>query len=119
MDVGNMQLRGHAEITRFYEDFNRQVAAQGPGAARTTRHLATNLRIDLGTADEARIEAILVNFSAMGAMPIPAGTVPTVLSDVQLGCRLCSDGAWRICEFTGGAVFIGDDPLQNKALIKD
>lgn len=118
MDVGSMKLHGHAEIARFYRDFNRQVEGLGKAATRTTRHLAVNMRVTLDGPDDALIDAIVLNFSALGRPPLATGTIPTVVSDVHLGCHRHADGQWRISEFTGGPVFVGDDPLQNKALIE-
>lgn len=116
IDLGQMQLRGHDEIRRFYADFAAKV--QASGVARTTRHVATNLRITVEDARRARAEFIVLNFSAQGTPPLATGTVPTILSDAQFECRREADGQWRISRFGGGPVFVGDDPLQNTVLLQ-
>lgn len=115
MDLGAMQLSGHDEIARFYEGFAAKVAASG-ATARTTRHVATNLRIKLDGNEEAEVDFIVLNFSAPGVAPLKGGTGPTILSDVRMRCRRDEDRRWLIAQMGGGPVFIGDDPLQNAAL---
>ena len=65
----------------------------------------------------ATVEFIMQNFSAAGSPPLFGATTPTIVSDCRLLCRREDDGAWRIAEFTGAPIFVGDDPLQNKALV--
>lgn len=114
-DLGQMQLRGHEEIQRFYEDFAAKV--QASAAVRTTRHVATNMRITVEDASRAQIDFVVLNFSGSGTPPLATGTVPTIVSDAHFECLREADGRWRIARFTGGPVFVGDDPLQNQALM--
>lgn len=118
LDVGKMSLRGHDEMKAFYKNLVEQAKAADPSGARTTRHVFTNLRIDFDDADHATVDFIVMNFSSAGAPPVFDATTPTVVSDARCKCRRESDGAWRIVEFTGAPIFVGNDPLQNKALVE-
>jgi len=115
LEVGKMAFQGHEAMKAFYRDLADQ--AKAIGGTRTTRHIYANLRIAFDGADGATVEFIMQNFSAAGSPPLFGATTPTIVSDCRLICRREDDGAWRIAEFTGAPIFVGDDPLQNKALV--
>lgn len=117
VDVGAMTLRGIGEVRAFYEELARIVGSQGANAVRTTRHAWNNLRIAFADDSTATVSFLMTNYSASGSPPVPGATVPTVISDGRFRCRRGADGRWRILEFTGAPIFIGDDPLQNKLLM--
>lgn len=118
LEVGKMSFQGHDAMKVFYEDLVERAKAADPSGARTTRHVFTNLRIAFEDADRAVVDFIVLNFSSAGKPPIFGATTPTVVSDARCKCRREGDGAWRIAEFTGAPIFVGNDPLQNKALVK-
>lgn len=115
LEVGKMAFQGHDAMKAFYRDLVAQATAGG--AARTTRHLFGNLRIAFDGADRATLDFIMQNFSSAGAPPVFGATTPTIVSDCRFQCRREDDGGWRIAEFTGAPIFVGDDPLQNKTLV--
>lgn len=116
LEVGTMAFTGHGEMKGFYRGFLEQVRESEPMGKRTTRHVFTNLRIDYVDADVAVVDFIVMNFSSGGVPPILGATSPTVISDARCKCRRSADGSWLIAEFTGAPIFLGDDPLQQKAL---
>ena len=118
LDVGKMKIKGHDAMKAFYKDLVEQAKAADPSGVRTTRHVFTNLRIAFEDTDQATVDFIVLNFSSAGAPPVFDATTPTVVSDARCKCRRESDGAWRIVEFTGAPIFVGNDPLQNKALVE-
>jgi hypothetical protein len=118
LDVGKMTINGHDAMKAFYRDIVEQAKAADPSGVRTTRHVFTNLRVDFEDTDRATVDFIVMNFSSAGAPPVFDATTPTVVSDARCKCRRESDGAWRIAEFTGAPIFVGNDPLQNKALVE-
>lgn len=117
VQIGAIALHGIEEVIEFYEDLAHIVQAQEPGAVRTTRHAFTNFRCAIGDNGTATLDFLIANYSANGRPPVSCGTAPTVISDCRLRCRRDADARWRILEFTGSPVFMGDDPVQNKLLI--
>lgn len=116
MEVGKLTFQGHEAMKTFYQGLVDHATLGG--ATRTTRHLASNLRIAFDGEDAATIDLVMQNFSSAGAPPVFGATTPTIVSDCRLRCRREADGLWRIAEFTGAPIFIGDDPLQNSALVR-
>lgn len=116
LEVGTMAFTGHEEMKAFYQDFLEQVRESETTGERTTRHVFSNLRIDFTTTDHAVADFIVMNFSSGGTPPIQGATSATIISDVRCKCQRTSDGDWLIAEFTGAPIFLGDDPLQQKAL---
>lgn len=117
LEVGSMAFTGHTAMRKFYEDLAEQVRQTCPDGARTTRHVFTNLRIAFESDDAATVDFTILNFSAAGKPPLFNATVPTVVSDVTCRCQRGGDGRWRIAHFGGAPIFLGDDPVQNKALV--
>ena len=116
LKVGTMAFSGHDEMKSFYQGFLEQVAESEPTGKRTTRHIFTNVRIDFEGAENAVVNFIVMNFSSGGVPPIQGATSPTIVSDVQCRCKKNNESVWLIAEFTGDPIFLGDDPLQQKAL---
>lgn len=115
LEVGKMSLKGHEAMKVFYQDLVDQ--AKTSGTERTTRHLWSNLRISFEDENRVFVDFIMQNFSAIGAPPVFGATSPTIVADCRIDCRRQSSGEWRIAAFTGAPIFVGDDPVQNKALI--
>jgi uncharacterized protein (TIGR02246 family) len=82
-------LRGHDAIREFFIGRTRD----GP---RTSRHVASGLRIDF--QDEARATGIsvCVTFSAAGPAPIDS-TLPAIVADFE-DVYVLMDGSWRFAE---------------------
>lgn len=116
LEVGKLAFQGHDAMKAFYRDIVAQTT--GEGSARTTRHVFNNLRIDFESDGTATVDFIMQNFSAAGTPPVFGATTPTIVSDCRLHCRREVDGRWRIAEFTGAPIFIGDDPVQNSTLVE-
>ena len=117
LEVGAMILSGRAAMLEFYEDLAEHVRRSSADGARTTRHVFTNLLVDFETDTSATVKFTVMNFSASGVPPLFNATVATVVSDASCLCRHEDDGAWRIARFGGAPIFLGDDPIQNKALV--
>lgn len=116
LDVGTMTIAGRDEMKSFYANLVKRVQGEEPGGARTTRHVASNIRIEFKDDDHAHVAFIAMNYSSSGRPPIFGGTIPTVISDALCVCERGADGKWLIAEFTGTPIFIGDDPLQRAIL---
>ena len=116
LEVGTMSFRGHEKMKSFYQGFLNQVKKSESTGERTTRHVYTNLRIAFDGTDRALVEFIVMNFSSGGGPPIVGTISPTIISDARCQCRRSENGTWLIAEFTGEPIFLGDDPLQQKAL---
>lgn len=115
--IGAMVFNGSAALTDFYEGLIRHVRESDPMGQRTTRHAFTNFRCAFDSDDRATVDILAMNYSASGAPPLADATTPTVVSDARFVCTRDGEGGWRIADFTGGVVFLGNDPVQNKVLM--
>jgi hypothetical protein len=107
---------GLADVQAFYAGRNERVAREQKGGARTSRHTHSANRITFLGPDEAMLQLTAVNYSAEGPPPI-AGAGPTIVSDVKMICRRDASRRWRIAEFYGQPIFVGEDSFQNKMIV--
>lgn len=116
--IGSTSYRGRDAVTQFYMARGERVRTQQRDGVRTQRHTLSNLRIAFVDAQQARLEFLVVNYSAEGKAPALHLVGPTIVADAQMKCTRDADGVWRIAEFTSQPVFIGNDPFLNAAVVK-
>jgi hypothetical protein len=116
--MGERPLRGHAEILAFYRERIVRLATEQKGGVRTSRHVFTNVRVKLEDADHARVDFISVQYAGEGAAPIQGVLNATSVADCHMQVRREADGVWRVAEFAGVPVFLGDDPFLKKSLCR-
>jgi hypothetical protein len=116
VDVGAIVYRGHAAMRQHYDD-HREFVRKEYNNERVQGHGFTNLKIEFHGKDRATLTYLVVNFSAPGKAPIFNATTPTIITDCRFECRLEADGHWRIAEFYGAPIFVGNDPYLNKAVV--
>jgi hypothetical protein len=109
--------KGLADVQAFYAARNARVAREQKGGVRTSRHTHSSNRISFLGPDEAMLQLTAVNYSGSGPPPLMEGAGPTIVSDVKLICRRDAERRWRIAEFYGQPIFVGDDPFQNKQIV--
>ena len=109
---------GHAAVRKFYHDRAERVRTQQTDGIRTQRHTITNLRINFQNSDHATVNFLITNYSAPGKPPVRNLVGPTVVADCRFECRRGSDEFWRIALFDSAAVFIGNDPFLNAAVVR-
>jgi hypothetical protein len=114
VEAGAISYQGHAGMKKFYSDVAEQVRTGQQNGVWTSRHGFTNFRVSFPEKDRATVNFLFVHFSHSGKPPIPRSSTPTIISDARCECRREADGQWRIAEFYGGPVFVGDDAHMNK-----
>ena len=114
VEVGAISYRGHAAMKKFYSDVAEHARSGEKDGVWTSRHGFINFRVSFSAETRATVNFLFVNFSGFGKPPLLASTTPTIISDARFECRREADGQWRICEFYGTPIFVGDDPLVNK-----
>ncbi len=109
---------GHAAVRKFYQDRAERVRVQQTDGVRTQRHTITNLRITFQDADHATLNFLITNYSGPGKPPVRNLVGPTVVADCRFECRREADGLWRIALFDSAALFVGNDPFLNAAVVR-
>ena len=118
VDVGKMSCSGRAEMARHYQAREERILHEQQSGVRTGRHGPVNFRVVFPATDRATISVLVVTFSGGGEPPLPNATTPSVVTDVRLECRRETDGQWRIFQYDGAPIFVGNDPFLIKSLIK-
>lgn len=116
VEAGLISYRGHDEMKKFYSAVAERVRTQQDGVW-TSRHGFTNFRVTFPGKDRATVHFLFVNFSGSGSAPLLNASKPSVVSDARLECLREADGQWRIFEFHGKPIFVGDDPHLNKIVV--
>jgi hypothetical protein len=117
VDVGKMSIRGRAEMQAFYQHLAEHIRKDTPGGSRTSRHVCANLRFSFENDERATVTGLITNYSGAGAAPLLNATVPTVVSEVRFECRRDTGRRWLFSGLYGSPVFLGNDPMQTKALV--
>jgi hypothetical protein len=117
VEAGRISYKGHAAMQKFYQDRAERVRAEQKDGVRTARHVFTNLRFLFEGNDRVTLTFLIINFSGSGKAPLFDATVPSVVSDVRFECRRDAKGQWRIAEFHGAPIFVGNDPFLIKAVV--
>jgi hypothetical protein len=117
--AGSIQYDGHEGMKDFYR---RTIEASKKAYAETgreSRHVFTNLRIRFDGPDKATLEFLNIMFSSPGRPPIFDATVPNIVTDVRFECRRDANKDWKVAEFYGNPIFVGNDPFLKKAMLAD
>ena len=85
---GERRSLGRAEIRALF-------AARRAAGSRTTRHMSTDLLLQIDSATAASGHSVCMTFAADSAPPI-SPAAPFLVADFEDQYRLCSDGRWRI-----------------------
>jgi uncharacterized protein (TIGR02246 family) len=97
-------VNGQREIREGYE----RRAARGP---RTARHIFTNVRITLETADRATVASIMTLYAADGE-PVHEAALPLVVGDFNDVCVRGGDGVWRFERRELTSLFRSGEPVR-------
>lgn len=116
--IGGVAHQGREAVTKFYAARNERVRTQQKDGARTQRHTITNPRTSFPGKDKARMEFLLVNYSAEGKAPALNLVGPTIIADCRMEFERGADGEWRIALFDSTPTFIGNDPFLNASVVK-
>lgn len=114
--VGGKPNHGRAAVAAFYAARNERVAKLQRDGVRTQRHSVSNFRIVFTGPDSAKIEFLLVNYSAEGPAPALNLVGPTIIADTRFECVRADDGEWMIALFDSTPVFVGNDPFLNASV---
>ena len=95
-NVGGSPREGRAAVQAFYDDFFKQLTADG-GPRPVLRHVNTNFRTSFLSADEVSVTFSLIFWSTAVPGLNPADVV--AVADVWATCRRGSDGDWKIFRF--------------------
>lgn len=117
VEVGRMSIKGHGAMREFYQHLAEHVRKDTPGGVRTSRHVCANLHFSFAGESAATVTGLITNYSGAGKPPLLNATVPTVVSDVRFECRTDTAGRWLLAGLYGEPIFIGNDPVQTKALV--
>ncbi|HEY1798407.1 MAG TPA: nuclear transport factor 2 family protein [Stellaceae bacterium] len=85
--VGNNRFEGRDAIASFY-------LRRRHGAA-LTRHIVSNLRVFREDAARTRMAGLMTLYRAEGKSPFQGAHPPAMIADLDIACRLDTDGRWR------------------------
>lgn len=117
VQAGLISYRSRAEMRKFYAELAERVSADQKDGTWTSRHGFTNFRVTFPAPNRATVSFLFVNFSGAGHAPLLNATKPSIVSDARMECLREADGQWRIHEFHGAPVFLGDDPHLNRTVM--
>lgn len=105
----NYTVRGGArhnrdEVLAFYRQRFAELEAT-PAGVPVHRHAVINLRTQFRSGDEVTCRFGMIYFSAMGMASGTDHADPALVADVEMDCRRCADGHWRIARFDSAPVF--------------
>jgi len=115
-DFGIIKFSGHEGVQKYYADRLEQIRKTQKEGIRTTRHVFHNLQVEIETEDRATLRFLVATYGGEGHHPIFAGTKPVSISDTRFECRRQSDGQWKIFEFFGEPIFIGEEEFARNSL---
>lgn len=114
VDIGVIKYTGHAGMKKFYAGVAAAKAASGD---RTTRHAYTNFRVVFPEANRADVTFLNVTWGGAGKPPLTDATMPSIVTDVRMECRRGADGQWKVFDYSGSPVFIGNDPEMKRFVV--
>lgn len=92
------------DVLAFYRQRFAELEAT-PAGVPIHRHAVVNLRTTFRTGDEVACRFGMIYFSAMGMASGTDHADPALVADVEMDCRRCADGHWRIARFDSAPVF--------------
>lgn len=99
--VGNNRFEGREAIEAFYTRRRYGAAA--------TRHLLSNLRVFREDRGLARVTGLMTLYRAEGKSPFQGVHPPAMIADIEIVCRLESDGCWRFESHVLRPFVVGSD----------
>lgn len=109
--IESFRAVGPDELERYFAGRRQLSRTKG----RTTRHIASNLRVLDAGPDRVKCQTTITVFSGYGAKPIDLGT-PSTLCDFFFDCVREADGGWKLRRVEGWRIFAGGDtPDLSKA----
>jgi hypothetical protein len=114
--IGGRPVQGRADIVAFYRERVARLAREQKDGIRVSRHIFTNIRIAFQDETHADVDFISLQYAGEGAPPVRDVSSPTSVADCRMRCRKEADGVWRVAEFDGAPVFLGQDAFLNKSL---
>lgn len=102
MLLGTLAVRGRGELEAFFRDRNSAEVRR----RRTTRHVATNFRMQIEQGSRVTLRVLVLAYAGIGDLPLPS-EVPSALGDFTFRCLRDPSGDWLFERVTGTSVFVG------------
>jgi len=90
------------------EEIRQLFVARAAGGARTVRHFASGLRLEIESPTAARGTSVCLTFAHDGESPAAHAT-PHLVADFEDVYRLCEDGRWRFAVRHIHRIFVAPD----------
>jgi ketosteroid isomerase-like protein len=116
--VGDFSHKGHAAIRKFYADRKERMLPQLKDGIRVAAHTFLNVRVKVESASDAIVHFTNVNYGGEGKPPQLGTISPAMVTACRMDFRREADGEWRITRFSGSPLFVGDDPVTKRMLLK-
>ena len=116
--VGDFSYKGHAAIRQFYADRKERMLPQLKDGIRVAAHTFLNVRVSVESAGTAVVHFTNVNYGGEGKPPQLGTISPAMVTACRMDFRREGDGEWRIMRFSGSPLFVGDDPVTKRMLLK-
>lgn len=116
--VGDFAYKGHDAIRKFYTDRKERMLPQLKDGIRVAAHTFLNVRVAVESKDKAVVHFTNVNYGGEGKPPQMGTISPAMVTACRMDFRLEADGEWRITRFSGSPLFVGDDPVTKRMLLK-
>jgi hypothetical protein len=114
VNIGAINYTGHAAMKKFYEGV---AGAKAAGGDRTVRHGFINFRVVFPEKNRASVTFLNVTWAGPGKPPLTDATMPSIVTDVRMECRREADGQWKVFNYSGSPIFIGNDPQMKKMVV--
>jgi hypothetical protein len=116
--VGDFSYKGRPAIRKFYADRAERLALQLKDGIRVAAHTFLNVRVTVDNQDNAVVHFTNVNYGGEGHPPVLGTITPSMVTHCRMDFRRDAAGDWQIVSFSGRPLFVGDDPVSKKALLK-
>ncbi|SFB34575.1 SnoaL-like domain-containing protein [Collimonas sp. OK607] len=100
--IGSLVLSAQDQIRTFFQ--NR--AAHHAQVQRHTRHVSSNLKIQLAGDRNAQMSSLVMVFAGLGTIPLES-ELPSAIADVADICVRDKSGIWKFARRTITPVFVG------------
>ncbi len=114
VDIGVISYTGQAGMKKFYEGIAASKSAVG---VKTGRHGFVNLRVIFPEKNRADVTFLNVTWTASGTPPLADATLPSIITDIRMQCRLEADGQWKVFHYSGSPIFVGNDPEMKRIVV--
>lgn len=117
--VGDFTYKGQAAIRKFYSDRKERMLPSLKDGIRVAAHTFLNLRVAVEGRDRGVVHFTNVNYGGEGKPPQLGTITPAMVTACRMDFRREADGEWRITRFSGSPLFVGDDPVTKRMLLKN